>query len=366
MQDHGMAISAYIRRMRESIGHDLLLLPAVTVLPRDEAGRFLLVRQSDTGRWTTIGGSVEVDEDPEVSAIREAEEEAGVAVELTRLVTALGGPQFRMTYPNGDEVSYLSLVYEARVVAGDPRPDHDETVEVGWFHPDELRDIDLGDFARHGFVTLGYIDAGDRTAEQAKRDLRRAYDASADVREAMADTGWKQRERERFLAVLRTSRAARVLEIGAGHGVSGRYFADHGLDVVCTDMSPELVQRCRAKGLSAHVMDFGELDFPEGSFDAVFGMNCLLHVPRADIDRVLRSVRSVLTPGGLGYWGQYSRDTPFEGVLERDDYVPKRFFSLLTDEEMQKAAGSVFDVVDFYRIAFDRPGQGYHVALLRK
>ncbi|WP_246211265.1 NUDIX domain-containing protein [Phytoactinopolyspora alkaliphila] len=150
-------MSSYIRRLRESIGQDLILLPSVAVLPYDESGRILLVRQADTGRWGTIGGSVEVDEHPAESAVREAEEEAGVRVELVRLITALGGPQFRLTYPNGDQTSYVSLVYEARVIGGSPRPDHDETVEVGWFHPDEFADIELGDFARSSFTALGLL-----------------------------------------------------------------------------------------------------------------------------------------------------------------------------------------------------------------
>lgn len=155
-----MAISPYIRRVRKSIGPDLLLLPSVAVLPRDAAGRVLLVRQSDTGQWATIGGSVEVDEHPATAAVREAEEEAGVAVELTRLLTALGGPEFRITYPNGDETAYVSIVYEARVTAGTPAPDHDETIEVAWFHPDELPGLDLGGFARHAFAALGILAPG--------------------------------------------------------------------------------------------------------------------------------------------------------------------------------------------------------------
>ncbi|NDL57790.1 NUDIX domain-containing protein [Phytoactinopolyspora mesophila] len=153
-----MPVSPYIRRLRAAIGQDLILLPAVAVLPRDEHGRILLVRQSDTKQWATIGGSIEIDEDPATTAVREAQEEAGVEVELTRLVTALGGPQFRLTYPNGDRTSYVSLVYEARVVSGEPEPDNDETIDVGWFGLEELSDIDLGDFARSMFSALGLLD----------------------------------------------------------------------------------------------------------------------------------------------------------------------------------------------------------------
>lgn len=156
-----MPISPYVRRLRQSIGHDLILLPSVTVLPLDEQERILLVRQSDTKQWATIGGAVEIDEDPADTAVREAKEEAGVAVELTRIVTALGGPQFRLTYPNGDRTAYVSLVYEARVVGGEPKPDYDETIAVGWFDLAELGDIDVGGFARSTFTALGLLESDD-------------------------------------------------------------------------------------------------------------------------------------------------------------------------------------------------------------
>ena len=67
-----MAISPHVRRLRELVGHELLVLPSVAALPRDEAGRILLVRITDTHQWATIGGAVEPDESPERAAMREA------------------------------------------------------------------------------------------------------------------------------------------------------------------------------------------------------------------------------------------------------------------------------------------------------
>ena len=41
-----VGISPYIRRLRERVGHDLVQLPSVAVLARDEEGRLLLVREN--------------------------------------------------------------------------------------------------------------------------------------------------------------------------------------------------------------------------------------------------------------------------------------------------------------------------------
>jgi 8-oxo-dGTP pyrophosphatase MutT (NUDIX family) len=126
------------------VGHSLLLLPSTSVLPRDDAGRLLLVRLIDTGHWATIGGAIEPDESPSESAIREAREEAGVSVELGAILGVLGGPDYRVTYPNGDRSAYVVTVFDATVIDGTPRPDEDETSDVGWFRPDELPMSQMG------------------------------------------------------------------------------------------------------------------------------------------------------------------------------------------------------------------------------
>ena len=125
-------------------------------------------------------------------------------------------------------------------------------------------------------------------------DLRQAYDRSAARRDAAGLPAWKIAEREEFLTLLRAEGKRSLLEIGAGPGHFGAYFRDNGLNVTCTDLSPEMVRLCREKGLTAHVMDFLHLDFPPSSFDAIFALNCLLHVPSADLPRVLARIEEEL------------------------------------------------------------------------
>jgi 8-oxo-dGTP pyrophosphatase MutT (NUDIX family) len=135
--DH-VGMSPYLRRIRQRIGTDLLLLPAVSVLVWDDDGRLLLVRGADSGTWQVIGGGVEPDESPSDAARREAIEEIGVEVSLTAIRAVIGGPRFHHTYPNGDRVAFVSTVFDARIVGGEPVPDDDETTEVAWFARAEL------------------------------------------------------------------------------------------------------------------------------------------------------------------------------------------------------------------------------------
>lgn len=83
-----MAISDYLGRLRERIGHDLVLLPAVTVLIWDDDGRLLLMREAQTGLWQTVGRMVDPDETPSDAALREAEEETGLTIDAPPRRTA--------------------------------------------------------------------------------------------------------------------------------------------------------------------------------------------------------------------------------------------------------------------------------------
>jgi 8-oxo-dGTP pyrophosphatase MutT (NUDIX family) len=125
-------MSDYVRRLREKVGHDLLFSPAVVCVIRDDEERLLLVRHVD-GWWTLPGGAVDPGETPAEAARRETREEASLDVELLRLVGVYGGyPDFHGFYPNGDEIAWVTTVFEARIVAGTPAPGDDETAEVRW------------------------------------------------------------------------------------------------------------------------------------------------------------------------------------------------------------------------------------------
>ena len=135
----------------------MLLLPSTAVLPRDDAERLLLVRHIDTGKWATIGGAIEPDETPRDSAVREAQEEAGVDVELGAILGVVGGCDYRVTYSNGDETAYVVTVFDATVIDGTPRPDGDETSAVKWFAHEELPVGEMGQLTKSIFRDVGLI-----------------------------------------------------------------------------------------------------------------------------------------------------------------------------------------------------------------
>ncbi len=195
--------------------------------------------------------------------------------------------------------------------------------------------------------------------DELRAGLRESYDRKARERDLGPVQPWKAEDRLSFLALLRSEKARTLLELGAGPGKDGEFFRDHGLDVVCTDLSPEMVALCESKGFAARVIDLSDLDFPPDTFDAVYALNCLLHLPNRELPAALRGIRTVLKPGGLFYLGVYG-GKDHEGVWEDDPYEPKRFFSLHTDERLREIVAGPFDVHSFRRIALDGQTDGLH------
>lgn len=143
-----MAISPYLRQLRERVGRELVMLPSVAVMVFDGAGRLLLVRAREFDRWQTVGGAIDPDKSPADAAVREAHEESGLEVELTRVIGVYGGPSFRLVYPNGDVCSYTAIAFAARPRGGAIRPDGDETVDVAWFTKEAAADLSMAPHTR--------------------------------------------------------------------------------------------------------------------------------------------------------------------------------------------------------------------------
>jgi len=127
-----MPMSPYIAHLRSLVGTVPLHLPTVATYCRDGRGRVLLVRQRESGRWSLPGGAIEPGERPDEAAGREVKEETGLEVCLHRLRCALGGPDYRTVYANGDELTYVALVYDASVVGGSLEPDGDEVADAAF------------------------------------------------------------------------------------------------------------------------------------------------------------------------------------------------------------------------------------------
>ena len=115
------------------------LLPATNGAIFNELGQVLLQRRADNGFWGLPGGRVDIGESVEQCAVREVLEETGLHVSVRRLIGVYSDPRGHnvMSYPGGDIVQYVTVVFECVRVGGELRLS-DESTDIGYFSVDAL------------------------------------------------------------------------------------------------------------------------------------------------------------------------------------------------------------------------------------
>lgn len=130
----------FVLALREKIGHDLLWMIGVTAVILDDAGEsVLLCRRADNGQWTPITGIVDPGEDPAVTAVREAAEEAAVRIRIEGLALVKANPPQR--FPNGDQAQFLDHTFRARHCEGTAQVNDEESSEIRWFPLEHLPEM---------------------------------------------------------------------------------------------------------------------------------------------------------------------------------------------------------------------------------
>ena len=94
----------YIMNLRKHIGHEPLIGVGATTLVFNDKKELFLNLRSDTNTWGIPGGSMELYETIEETAVRELKEEAGISADKLELVTVLSGKEYYFEYPNGDKM----------------------------------------------------------------------------------------------------------------------------------------------------------------------------------------------------------------------------------------------------------------------
>lgn len=82
---------SYIMDLRRYIGHDPVIGIGATTLVFNNNNELLLNLRTDTNTWGIPGGSMELYETIEETAIRELKEEAGIEAKDLKLLGVLSG-----------------------------------------------------------------------------------------------------------------------------------------------------------------------------------------------------------------------------------------------------------------------------------
>jgi 8-oxo-dGTP diphosphatase len=138
-----MGISDYLRNLRVKIGHDMVMMPGVTGIVFNDHEEVLLHRTADYGRWFLPGGALDPGELPADAIVREVWEETGIEVIPEHLSGVYSEPL--ITYPNGDQVMYISLAFRCVPIGGTLQAHDDESLEIRYFPIDALPELSPND-----------------------------------------------------------------------------------------------------------------------------------------------------------------------------------------------------------------------------
>ena len=109
-------------------------------------GKVLLIHHRRLDKWLPLGGHIELDEDPEQAALREAKEESGLDVELIgerpptteQGTRALIAPRFLDIHRITDTHEHIGMIYWARPQNGAMTLSAEEHHDICWRVGDEL------------------------------------------------------------------------------------------------------------------------------------------------------------------------------------------------------------------------------------
>lgn len=94
-------------------------------------GKILLTKREDFEVWCLPGGAVDEGESAAQAALREAQEETGLEVKLTRLIGVYSRPGW-----HGAGAHIIS--FAAEPIGGEFKADPAEVIAMGYFSPDEI------------------------------------------------------------------------------------------------------------------------------------------------------------------------------------------------------------------------------------
>ena len=124
--------------------HELIDFTVAIFVVHD--GKVLLIHHRKLDKWLPLGGHIELHEDPELAALREAREESGLDVELigerppttgpgTR---ALIAPRFLDIHRINPTHEHIGMIYWARPRAGTVALATEEHHDIRWCSAEDL------------------------------------------------------------------------------------------------------------------------------------------------------------------------------------------------------------------------------------
>jgi SAM-dependent methyltransferase len=146
--------------------------------------------------------------------------------------------------------------------------------------------------------------------------VRDAYSSMSEQYIGLFDGEWQAHEDDTaFIRRHLTGLPGPVLDLGCGPGHWTAYLHSLGVDVSGIDMVPEFIAHARAThpGPKFRIRSMTQLDAPEHSLAGILTWYSTIHLPPAELDRVLAEFRRLLASSGMLIAGFFDSDDTVAG-----------------------------------------------------
>jgi SAM-dependent methyltransferase len=189
--------------------------------------------------------------------------------------------------------------------------------------------------------------------------VRDAYAAVADrYIDLFDDTGHEHREDAALVRRHLTGLTGPVLDLGCGPGHWTADLHARGADVTGIDLVPEFVAHARAHhpGPTYRLGSMTDVDLPDHTVAGVLSWYSTIHLPPAELDRVLAEFRRLLVTSGVLVAGFFAGE---DGVQAFDHAVTTAYRWPVDDVAEHLAAAGFGELERVQHQREDRPDRRY-------
>lgn len=128
-----------------------------------------------------------------------------------------------------------------------------------------------------------------------------------------------------------------VIDIGCGAGRDAVLFNKAKFNYTGIDASAGMLTQARKRVPKGkfRLMSFYDLKFRPDSFDGFWTAASILHIPKRRVGKVLRSIRGIVKPHGVGFISIKEKVSLDEGLIREEKWGGiERYFAFYTKKEL--------------------------------
>lgn len=178
------------------------------------------------------------------------------------------------------------------------------------------------------------------------------------------DKSWPPSEfAEKAYSIIKNKGLKDILDIGSGKGRDSLFFAEKGLGVTAVDISDIALKMIQEKNprIKCFSGDITEIEFPDNSFDVIYGHLILHYFNHADLANIIKKIHRILRRDGYVFIKCKSVEDPLFGKgkkIEKNVYFHEHLRNFFTKEYMRKILKD-FDIIEVNQIKMKEQQIGY-------